>query len=262
MTMSEKELKLAHRYANGGEDRAKALDELLVLHGEPLKKGIVGLMGNSLKTSMDVEEVYHELVVVLLDPDTPYQVTPTPWFFWAKQVARRVACQCGRKHSTSSHGVSLTENGIKRLEDKCLCPSVLSALVQLVSTQSTSKHQFFRKLKQKVIAAGRVEKLTELEEATISDCLHFTSRDSALPEAEKERTSIIDLRLSSDLCTALESLHTKDREILNLRFHGHLTFEDIAEVLGCPVRTARTRYYRAINRLREQLNEYAPGKQF
>ena len=54
---------------------------------------------------------------------------------------------------------------------------------------------------------------------------------------------------------ALEGLPVEQREIVVLRIWGQLTFKAVAEVLGIPPPTARSRYRYAMAALRKQLPE-------
>ena len=49
------------------------------------------------------------------------------------------------------------------------------------------------------------------------------------------------------------------KEVFLLRVSGELTFEAIAEALGIPVGTAKTRMRTALRRLRSHLAHLAPG---
>ncbi len=57
------------------------------------------------------------------------------------------------------------------------------------------------------------------------------------------------------LRTAMESLTGADREIVELRHHGGLSFKQIAEMLGEPMGTLLARHHRALKKLREILEE-------
>ena len=52
---------------------------------------------------------------------------------------------------------------------------------------------------------------------------------------------------------AIHQLPDVEREVFLLRQNGDLTYEGIAEVLGCPVGTAKTRMRKALLRLREAI---------
>jgi RNA polymerase sigma-70 factor (ECF subfamily) len=51
----------------------------------------------------------------------------------------------------------------------------------------------------------------------------------------------------------LERLHPNERAVLSLRYNDHLTFQEIAKVLGEPLNTLKSRHHRAIINLRRIL---------
>ena len=58
----------------------------------------------------------------------------------------------------------------------------------------------------------------------------------------------------------IENLSPKLREVVWLRFSAGLAFEDIAKVAKCPVETARSRVFLALQRLRQALGFDEGGK--
>lgn len=58
---------------------------------------------------------------------------------------------------------------------------------------------------------------------------------------------------------AVGRLDPADREILRLKHHEDLTFEEIGARMGMPTNTAKTRYYRCIKRLRVGLAPAQPS---
>lgn len=50
---------------------------------------------------------------------------------------------------------------------------------------------------------------------------------------------------------ALERLSDRDREIIELRHHGQLSFKQIAEISGDPIGTLLARHHRALKKLRD-----------
>ncbi len=55
------------------------------------------------------------------------------------------------------------------------------------------------------------------------------------------------------LARALDQLPAASRELLTLRYGLNLSFAEIGQRLGIPKRTARTRHFRLIDRIREQI---------
>jgi RNA polymerase sigma-70 factor (ECF subfamily) len=57
------------------------------------------------------------------------------------------------------------------------------------------------------------------------------------------------------LLAALGRLDPSDRAILSLRFFADLEMQDVADALGIPLGTAKSRLHRALGRLRERLGQ-------
>lgn len=74
----------------------------------------------------------------------------------------------------------------------------------------------------------------------------------AEPEGEDDAADLGRLR------EAMESLSDADREIIELRHHGGLSFKQIADVLDEPVGTLLARHHRALRKLKD-LIESAPS---
>jgi RNA polymerase sigma-70 factor, ECF subfamily len=64
----------------------------------------------------------------------------------------------------------------------------------------------------------------------------------------------------SRLADAMEMLPIIQREVLALRFEEEMKLEEIAEILGTPLSTVKTRLRRALERLREGLESKFPGE--
>ncbi len=72
-------------------------------------------------------------------------------------------------------------------------------------------------------------------------------QSAGLSEAEQSRASLDALR------AALEHLPDRDREIIELRHHGGLSFNQIADLLSEPVGTLLARHHRALRKLRKHI---------
>lgn len=64
-------------------------------------------------------------------------------------------------------------------------------------------------------------------------------------------------RLQSRLQGAVDSLSDEQREVFLMREVLQMPFKEIAEVVGCPENTVKSRMRYALDNLREQLQEYA-----
>jgi len=65
--------------------------------------------------------------------------------------------------------------------------------------------------------------------------------------------------LADAIAAAVESLPDEQREVVVLKEYEELTFPEIAEVLGIPVSTVKTRLYRALGQLRGRLERRGIG---
>jgi RNA polymerase sigma-70 factor (ECF subfamily) len=65
--------------------------------------------------------------------------------------------------------------------------------------------------------------------------------------------------LSRLVAAAVETLSEEQREVVVLKEYQGLTFPEIAEVLGVPVSTVKTRLYRALSQLRVRLERRGIG---
>lgn len=75
--------------------------------------------------------------------------------------------------------------------------------------------------------------------------------DTPVERAHRDDSDRVDLRLA--MRSALMRLPATQRAVLVLRYYEDLPEEQVADVLGCPVGTVRSRTHRAIGRLRELL---------
>jgi RNA polymerase sigma-70 factor, ECF subfamily len=76
------------------------------------------------------------------------------------------------------------------------------------------------------------------------------ARNPAVEAANSERTRRLD--------AALEQLTPIQRRALLLRYFGQLTFEEIAETIGCPLNTALSHCHRGLQALRKHFERDQP----
>jgi RNA polymerase sigma-70 factor, ECF subfamily len=67
---------------------------------------------------------------------------------------------------------------------------------------------------------------------------------------------VIGQELQGRLQQAIESLGEEQREVFLMREYLNLPFKEIAEIVGCPENTVKSRMRYALDRLRQQLEEY------
>ena len=77
-------------------------------------------------------------------------------------------------------------------------------------------------------------------------------RDLAMDEPSPEEHMLRREEVGAAL-TAMGGLSSEDRELLSLRFGGELEIAELAQILAVPAGTVRTRLWRALERLREQM---------
>ncbi len=85
------------------------------------------------------------------------------------------------------------------------------------------------------------------------------SDDISLNDLERE---LFDNVLDDEVSDAVASLPENFRAVLILNDLERFTYEEIAEILACPIGTVRSRLHRARRALREKLFEYAKNRGF
>jgi len=80
-------------------------------------------------------------------------------------------------------------------------------------------------------------------------------RPDSLPEAEADRADarLLPLELSLAVKHALGRLSEEQREAVVLKIYQGFKFEEIAEILSCPVSTVKSRLYTALDILKQVL---------
>jgi RNA polymerase sigma-70 factor (ECF subfamily) len=83
-----------------------------------------------------------------------------------------------------------------------------------------------------------------------------TDREPAEPVDAEEPESLLARReLATVLGQALRALPAEQRTVVELTYYYGLPYQEIAEIMGCPVNTVKTRMFHARRRLRELLPE-------
>lgn len=109
-------------------------------------------------------------------------------------------------------------------------------------------------LNRKGRARSRYERPASDLETPVEELVSASAFDPSSPDAEKDFfESLIDDRVVE----AIDALPEKYHEVLVLSDLGDLRYAEIAQVLGVPVGTVKSRLFRARKRLQEQLWEYA-----
>ena len=71
-------------------------------------------------------------------------------------------------------------------------------------------------------------------------------------------SSVFPIELSLAVATALDRLSPDQREAVVLKIYQGFKFEEMAEILSCPVSTVKSRLYTALDLLKDQLAPISP----
>lgn len=99
-----------------------------------------------------------------------------------------------------------------------------------------------------------------LDEPIPGDESGATAADQLASRERPAIEGILERERAGRLAEALETLPVSHREVLTLRFEEEMKLEEIAEVVGAPLSTVKTRLRRSLERLRERLERKYPGE--
>ncbi len=98
---------------------------------------------------------------------------------------------------------------------------------------------------------------------TQTDWFRKRGREARLLEQERQgaisEAPAVDLDNAEAIWQAVGRLTGEHREIVHLRFAADLSYAEIAQMLGVPVGTVRSRLHRALKAIREQMEERENG---
>jgi len=80
-------------------------------------------------------------------------------------------------------------------------------------------------------------------------------REATEQDAPDQLEQAIESEFAGDMQNALTRLRAQHREILSLRYFGDLSYEELAEILGCSIGTIKSRLSRAHRALKPHLLE-------
>lgn len=86
--------------------------------------------------------------------------------------------------------------------------------------------------------------------------LRLVREDSAPPAGERIEWG----ELAGKLKHAIERLPDAQRQVVMLRYYSGMKFIEIAELLGCPLNTALGRMHKAVQKLRQMMDEPIPAE--
>ena len=73
-------------------------------------------------------------------------------------------------------------------------------------------------------------------------------------ETKELHEALEDRETAGEILRYMETLPSETQLILRLRIFGEQAFDDIAQQLDLPVSTVKTRYYRAIEKIRKEMS--------
>ena len=89
-------------------------------------------------------------------------------------------------------------------------------------------------------------------------------RPASINELQQDPITTEEISFSADeaeaVRAALDQLPAEQRDVLVLRFMEEMSYEQIAEVIGCPIGTVRSRIHYAKLSLRAKLESTTPRK--
>ena len=111
------------------------------------------------------------------------------------------------------------------------------------------------------IAMNRVrdEARRSSRHATPTDPTSLAGLGPAIGVEPSQNGAAIDPRALGALRGALGELPDADREVIELRHHGQMSFKAMADLLGEPLGTLLARHHRALRKLRAIIEESAAG---
>ena len=111
--------------------------------------------------------------------------------------------------------------------------------------------------KNHLVSRGRRPPSTDID---VEDAEHFEG-DSPLKDIENPENALFGSELKAVLDKAIEDLPSDLRTALTLRELEDFSYEDIADVMGCPVGTVRSRIFRAREAVDKQVRAQMDGLQ-
>ena len=120
-----------------------------------------------------------------------------------------------------------------------------------------SKNSYLTALAQKIvqrhpdIVAGRPDRLG-LHQPLFEDAEHFEG-ESGLKEYDNPERLLLTEEIRETIYRAIENLPEDLKSAITLREFDGLSYEEIAEVMDCPIGTVRSRIFRARDAIDKEL---------
>lgn len=166
--------------------------------------------------------------------------------------------ECAFKDLYAQYADILFSFGLRYTPDRDLVKDAIHDLFvdlhkyrKSLSLQVNVKGYLFSSLKRKIVSVlKKHQQEAGFEHSDLSFYISYGHEDSIiLKESERE--------LRGRLQRELNLLPDRQREVLYLRFHSELSYEEIAVFMNISVATCRTLVYRALKQLRESIGSRA-----
>jgi RNA polymerase sigma-70 factor, ECF subfamily len=95
----------------------------------------------------------------------------------------------------------------------------------------------------------------------VPDGVEIEQLMSERPETPSVEDLAARAELSRTVAAAMETLPAEQRTAIILKEYQGLTFQEIADLLNCPLSTVKTRVYQGLNLLRKQLTDQSAPRQ-
>lgn len=142
--------------------------------------------------------------------------------------------------------------GSEQLAQDAVSDAVLSAFRQI---KSLKNEKAFKGWIFKILCASCKRHYTESQKS--KDLVYIDDEDGAFTEP----SNFENIELSVELKSALERLNTEEKEIVLLSVLGNYRSHEIADILGCPSSTVRSKLKRSLKKLRVLLEDNNGGKE-
>lgn len=151
----------------------------------------------------------------------------------------------------------LISYGMKIFPDKELVKdSIQEVFVQLIlKRHKLKKTDTIRSLVYILLRNKMIDEIKLINRSKRIDTLIFNSKSSFEMDAEFRHISFEnESRRNSLLTSSLDQLSTHQKEAMFLKYSNGFSYEQISEVMGISVASARTLIYRTIKQLKSQLS--------
>lgn len=94
----------------------------------------------------------------------------------------------------------------------------------------------------------------------VNRVLEFDPEENVIPAESEPEGEMMQQELRAFLSRALRALSAEQRAVIELTYYHGYAYQEIAEIMGCPVDTVKTRMFYARRRLKALLADRAEAK--